>query len=181
MTIKTPNGDKIIDPTTTEPSKPYLAQKVVGGTEYYPCETSSGEGVAIKGNGASYKISEGAILKLTYDPSALTQVKIYDENNVLKETYNNPTTNTIINVVKGGKIEWVHDASWVWIYRTVEGSNVWLNDNQGISSCFSNVPLNASGLAEIEVNFLTSIMHDTLLNFRVSNGWIKSSYCYPYI
>jgi len=191
MTIKTSNGDKIIDPITTEPSKPYLAQKLSNGTDYYPVEIRTSEdGLLVKGNNVEYVVKEDyPTLQLLHDPSPLSQVKIYDQNNVLKATYDNPTTDTIIKVYAGGKIEWIHDPSWYWIYRIVGGEfwdNVYVDGGANRSNCFSNVPSDAEGAAKLTINFFTSSHHDTILDFSnysgsQTTGWIQSSYCYPYV
>lgn len=59
LTIKLSSDTKTIEPKTTAPSAPYLAQKTSDGTLYYPLETyTSGEGLLIKGNGITYKVQE---------------------------------------------------------------------------------------------------------------------------
>ena len=190
MEIKLLNDTKTIEPSTTEPSKPYLAQKVVGGTEYYPCEISSGEGVAIKGNGVSYRVVEYPIsLKLRGNASSLSQIKIYDANNILKGTYDNPANNVAMEVFAGGRIEWIHDAEEYWAYRPVGGSwsdVVYLTDGGSIahcSSCYSNVPANASGEATMHRTFYEAGNHGTYFGFgeNYTTGWIKSADCYPYL
>lgn len=192
MNIKLSGGTKIIEPFTTEPSKPYLAQKLSGGTSYYPLETyTSGEGVLIKGNNETYIVSEEnppVSLRMAISSDRLLQVKMYDSNNVLQRTYNAPGTMEM-DVFPGGKVELIHDSKVGWVYLDIDHWDIWdatyLDHGQPHSSCFINVPLisRASRTATLLFNQFSSTGSDDYLNYHISDtkGWIRSEYCYPYI
>lgn len=186
LTIKLPGGNKTISAETTEPNKPYLAQKTGNGALYYPLGTyTSGDGVLIKGNNITYAISEGAFIQMFNGGSLerLTVINVYDANNTLKATYNNPMTR-IIEVFGGGKIQFFHDSGHWWYYQPVDKGSVYdIVDIGKGESCFVDVPSNAKGNATLYFSNHAYGQYSDELNYYVSGttGWIKSANCYPYM
>lgn len=187
LTIKLPGGNNTIGAETTEPSKPYLAQKTGDGVLYYPLETyTSGEGVLIKGNNTSYKIREAPPIYLQMDGeepylSRLTQILVYDSNGILQKTYNNPSTSKL-EVFAGGKIKFIHDSSVVWAYWKIGGTFynvVYLDSGNPQGYCFVDVPLTANGGATLGFNQYSA--STDVLKYNVATEWINSTDCYPYI